>query len=320
MPGASGSGRASVRVLLAAVVVGVVLADSSIVMLALPDILREFGASVGDVAWVLISFNVVLAVAAVPAVWLVRRVGGVAAWRGGLVVFAAASLACVVAPGLWVLVGARCVQALGGAVVVAVAFDELIANLGRERAATAWIGAGIVGAAIGPAVGGALTELLSWQAIFAVQVPLVALATVARGFPRDREPAPGRPPGLILASLALVSAALTAALFLLVVMLIEGWRLPPIEAAGVVTIMPAAALATRRVARHMGGVGASAGAGAIALAGGLAALGLLPGADVTWVVAPELLIGFGLGVSLGALAGRLLSLDLAVGGGGRALQ
>lgn len=173
---------------LAAPAVGVVLADSSVVTLALPDVVREFGAAVGDVAWVLIAFNLALALAALPATRLVQRRGARGAWRAGLVVFAAASVVCALAPALWVLVAARGAQAVGGAVVVAAALELLMAGLDTRRAIAVWAGAGILGAAVGPAVGGALTELLSWQAIFAAQVPLVLLAAAGRGVtvPRRR--------------------------------------------------------------------------------------------------------------------------------------
>lgn len=295
-----------------AVAVGAVLADSSIVTLALPDVVRDFNTGVGNVAWVLISFNLVLALGALPAVALVRRYGARSAWRGGLALFAGASLVCALASGLGVLVAARCVQALAGGAVVAAGLALLSADLPPGRAVKVWGMAGIFGAAVGPALGGALTELLSWQAIFAAQVPLVLLVAAGR---RIVGAAPGlslrdAPPAWIQAALALISAALTAALFLLVVMLIEGWRLSPAEAAGVVSIMPIAAVLTAPLGRRFGTPRLRAAAGAIAVAGGLGSLGLLPGAALGWTVAPQVLIGFGLGLTLSALT------DTALGGSG----
>ncbi|MEY2516824.1 MAG: hypothetical protein QOJ89_4182, partial [bacterium] len=105
-----------------------------------------------------------------------------------------------------------------------------------------------------------------------------------------------------LVALALVSAALAAALFLLVIMLIEGWRLSPGEAALVVTAMPLAALVAGRWARARHRL-APALPGSVLLAGGLAALGLLPGTGAAWTIAPQLAIGAGLGLALGALIG-----------------
>lgn len=285
------------------------LADSSVVTLALPEVVRELDAAVADVAWVLTSFNLVLAVAALPAVALVRRGGAETAWRAGLLVFAAASLACAVAPTLEVLVAARCVQALGGAAVVAAALELLARELDARRAVALWGGAGIIGAALGPALGGALTEWLSWEAIFAAQVPLVlvAAAPLRRSAGTDRGWSVGdAPPPAVALALALISAALTAALFLLVVMLIEGWRLSPAGAAAAVSIMPVAALMAAPLGRCIDGRRLRAAVGAVGVAGGLAALGLLPGSNVAWTVAPQVLVGAGLGIALAALVEEAL--------------
>ena len=125
------------RELVWSVAVGLVLADSSIVTLALPDVLREFDTTVFGVSWVLTAFNIVLAAAILPASRLARRMAP-RAWVGGLVVFAGSSLVCAVAPSIGVLIAARCVQALGGAAVVASAIELLAGTRGSHReAATA---------------------------------------------------------------------------------------------------------------------------------------------------------------------------------------
>ena len=115
-----------------AVMVGLVLADSSIVTLALPDVLRAFDATVFGVSWVLTAFNIVLAVAILPASRLARRMAP-QVWAAGLVMFAGASLVCAVAPSIGVLIAARCVQALGGAAVVAAAIELLAGTRGSHR-------------------------------------------------------------------------------------------------------------------------------------------------------------------------------------------
>ena len=94
-------------------------------------------------------------------------------------------------------------------------------------------------------------------------------------------------------------------------MLIEGWRFSPGEAALVVTAMPLAALVAGRWARARHRL-APALPGAVLLAGGLAALGLLPGVGAAWTIAPQLAIGGGLGLALGALIG--VTVDHADGG------
>src|ERR1044072_3310527 len=98
------------RVAALAVAVGLVLADSSIVVLALPEIYRELDTSVAGVTWVLISFNLVMAVAAVPAAHLAGRIGPGRAAAIGLAFFAGASLACGLSSELSTLILARCVQ------------------------------------------------------------------------------------------------------------------------------------------------------------------------------------------------------------------
>ena len=152
-------------------------------------------------------------------------------------------------------------QALGGAAAVTAALELLPATVGSERARRPiWATAGATGAALGPAVGGVLTELVSWQSIFLLQVPVALAAAVpilavarheaATGILETELRRTGRPHLLANLALALVSAAIAAALFLLVLLLIEGWRLSPIGAALVVTVMPLAALARRPARRR----------------------------------------------------------------------
>jgi predicted MFS family arabinose efflux permease len=313
-------------VFLLALAVGLVLADSSVVTLALPDILRDLETSVGTVAWVLISFNLALALAALPGSRLTRGRAR-AAFSVALVAFALASAACAAAASMELLIAARVAQGIFGAVVVAAALELLVARVGSRHAVRLWAAAGVLGAALGPAAGGFLTEAFSWQAMFALQAPVALLALAgARAAPaasragttEPPSPAPvaaesagaarAQPPVVALLALALVSAALAAALFLLVVLLIEGWRHSPGEAALTVTVMPVAALLAGRWERaHVHGLGAAL-AGCLLIAGGLASLGLLPGAGPAWTLAPQLAIGAGLGLALAALIG------VAVGG------
>jgi MFS family permease len=291
--------------LLLALAVGLVLADSSVVTLALPAILREFDATVNAVAWVLVAFNLALALLALTGARLARGRAGVAL-AGGLVLFAAASLACAAAPSLGALVAARTAQGVVGAVVVAAALELLVARNGRRRAIALWAAAGVLGSAVGPALGGFLTEAFSWQAMFVLQAPvaLVALLGVRSPAVAGAAPAAGgdRPAIAPLVALALASAALSAALFLLVIMLIEGWRHAPGEAALTVTVMPIAAIAAGGWARGRHDLAPALG-GCVLVAGGLAALGLLPGAHAAWTIAPQVAIGLGLGLALATLIG-----------------
>ena len=230
----------------------------------------------------------------------------------------APGLACGLAESLSTLILARCVQAIGGAAAVTASLELLPATVGSERrAAVVWAGAGATGAALGPAIGGILTELVSWQSIFLLQVPValaaaVPILTVARHEASTRVIEPelrrtGRPHLWANLALAMVSAAIAAALFLLVLLLIEGWRLSPIGAAIVVTVMPLAAIVGSRLAPLVPSSRARAAAGAIFVSGGLAGLALLPKAEVALTVPPQILVGIGLSLVLSALTETALS-------------
>ncbi len=295
-----------------------VLADSSVVVLALPQIYRDLDTSVAGVTWVLVSFNLTMALAAVPAAHLARRIGPGRAAAFGLAVFAGAGIACGLSTELGTLIAARCVQALGGAVAVTAVLELLPATVGSERRAVAvWATAGAAGAALGPAVGGLLTELVSWQSIFLVQAPLAILAGVPLLAVARHEASTsivaaelrrtGRPHLLANLALALVSAAIAAALFLLVLLLIEGWRLSPIGAAIVVSATPLAALLGARLGPAVGSARARAAAGAILVSGGLGGLALLPHANVALTLPPQLLVGVGLALVLSALTETALA-------------
>ena len=286
--------------------IGLALADSSIVTLALPDVLREFVVDVTTVAWVLTSFNLVLALAALPAALIARR-RPKAAFMTGTVVFAAASLVCGLAPSFAVLVGARGVQAVGAALLVTSALGLLSETTGSvARAARVWVAAGILGAAIGPAAGGILTELAGWESIFLVQVPLalVPLAVLRGMRTRPQRTSIGWPQLTANAALLLLSGGLVAALFLLVLLLVEGWGMSPAAAGLVVTAVPLASVAAGWVAPRLESLRVQATSGIVLVSGGLACLAFLPRAGWAWTLAPQLLVGAGIGLALAALTER----------------
>src|SRR4051794_16945464 len=290
---------------LLALTVAMVLADSAVVTLALPDILVHLHTSVAQVAWVLIAFNLVLGFAAVPSAVVLARVQPQILTAAGIAVFAGASAWCAAAGSIGVLIAARCLQALGGAFALLGCLELLVAEYGERRGVATWVVSGVVGTATGPVAGGLLTQAFSWQAIFVVQVPCAALAVPAALAGR-RVPAQAadrhRPALRPNVGLALLSAALTAALFLLVLLLVEGWSRSPATAALTVSVVPVAALVATPLVRVVrAGPRAETAAGCLLVAGGLAGLALPPSADLAWTIAPQALIGFGLGLTVDSL-------------------
>jgi MFS family permease len=291
----------------------VAFADSSIVVLALPDLYGEYDTTLVGVSWVITSYNLVVALAALALVPLARRLRPRPTGIVGVALFAAGSAGCAAAWSLDALIAFRCVQGLGGALLLAASLRALGAFTGSPvRGAVVWTTAGTIGAAAGPALGGVLTQLFDWRAIFAVQVPLALVALAAmvddrvRDVPSDPKGAPRRPHALAAdASLGLVFGALVGALFLSVLLVITVWSLDPVVGAVVVSALPAATLAVRPLSRRLDPRTAALG-GAMLLAGGLVALALLPRISNVLVALALAFCGAGLGLAVPALTGVAL--------------
>jgi EmrB/QacA subfamily drug resistance transporter len=202
------------------------LLDITVVNVALPSIREDLGASFTDLQWVVDAYALTLAALVLTAGSLADRLGRRRLFAVGLGIFSAASLLCGLAPDPTFLNVARALQGVGGAVMFAVSL-ALIAQefpAGRERGtAMGLYGATIgVAVAIGPLVGGALTDGLGWQSIFFLNVPIGAAAIVITYLKlrETRDPHATRIdwPGV---------ATFSGALFLLVLALVrgndEGW-------------------------------------------------------------------------------------------------
>jgi MFS family permease len=299
---------------LLAVSVALVLADSAVVTLALPDILQNLHTTVAQVAWVLIAFNLVLGLGAVPTALTFGRARPRIVSAVGIAVFAGSSAWCALAGSIEELITARCIQALGGALVLVGCLELLVEVYGERRGLAVWVTAGVVGTATGPVAGGLLTQAFSWQAIFVVQVPVAVLAIPAALAVPAVPPPPldrHRPAVRANLTLALLSAALAAALFLLVLLLVEGWGRSPATAALTVSVVPVAALAARPLARLLRPpFEVEVAVGCFLIAGGLVGLALLPSADLVWTVAPQALVGLGLGLTVDRLTSHAMELRL----------
>jgi MFS family permease len=297
--------------LVLAAAVAVAFADSSIVVLALPDLYSRFATSIVGVSWVITSYNLVLAGCAFALVGVIRRVDVGNLTRAGLVVFCAASVGAALSWSLPALIVFRCVQGAGAAMMLAGALALLSALCGSRAGGVAmWIAAGTFGAALGPALGGILTQLFDWRAIFVFQAPvaLVALvaATESHSHPRAGAGASWRPTANV--ALGLLFGALVGALFLAVLLLVNAWGLSPIAGAAALSALPVAALAARRLTGELSAWAAAAG-GALLLAAGLGALALLPATSVPIVVAALLLCGTGMGLAVPVLTQRAVTPD-----------
>ena len=166
--------------------VAVAFADSSIVVLALPDLYTRFHTTITGVSWVLTAYNLAVAVTALALVVFVHRMRGATLFAVGLLLFAGASVACSAATSAAFLISARCVQGAGAALLLAASLPVLTALTGSTlRGATIWTLAGTFGAALGPALGGVLTQAFGWRAIFVVQAPLALLGLFAAIAVRD---------------------------------------------------------------------------------------------------------------------------------------
>ncbi len=165
------------------------LLDITVVNTALPDIQEDLDASFTDLQWVIDAYALTLAAFTLSAGSLADRLGRRRVFVAGLVIFTLASLACGLAPSATALNIARAVQGVGGAVMFAVSLALIAQEFrGREMGtATGIYGATIGGAvAIGPLVGGALTEGLGWEWIFFLNVP-IGIAAVYLSLRQVRE-------------------------------------------------------------------------------------------------------------------------------------
>lgn len=165
---------------------------TSIVNVALPKLAATFGAPFEAVQWIVIAYLLTSTAVIVAVGRLGDAVGVRRLLLGGLLLFAAASVACGLAPTLPVLITVRAVQGIGAAVLMALTVALARSVVGKERTGSAMGLLGTVsavGTALGPSLGGALVAMLGWRGVFLANVPLtlLALAITWRHLPPDRE-------------------------------------------------------------------------------------------------------------------------------------
>ena len=168
--------------------------------------LRAIGEDVGaaalsNLSWVLNAYAIVFAALLVPAGRLADRYGNKWGFMFGLAAFSLASLGCALSSDLWVIVGMRCLQAVGAAALVPTSLGLILTAIPLERrkhSIQIWAVSGSLGAAAGPALGGLLVQL-SWRSIFLLNVPIgiAAFAAAAVLAPDLRHKVEARLPDLL---------------------------------------------------------------------------------------------------------------------------
>jgi len=191
----------------------IVAMDNTIVNIALPSIRRDLHASLSGLQWTIDAYVIVIASLLLLSGSTADRLGRRRTFQVGLLLFVAGSLLCSLAPSLGWLIGARALQGVGGSMLNPVAMS-IITNVftdprERARAIGAWGAVVGISLALGPIVGGALTQSVGWRAIFWINVPigLAAVVLTALFVPESRAPRPRRidPVGQLLVIVALAS-------------------------------------------------------------------------------------------------------------------
>jgi len=186
-----------------------IVLDALIVNVALPDLQKSFGVGESGLQWVVAGYSIGMAVLMMASATIADGIGRRRTYVAGLAVFAGGSLVSGIAPALWLVTAARFVQG-GAAATVSVASLALISNAfpspgARVRAIGTWTAITSVGTALGPTLGGVLTDALGWRSVFLVNVPVavVAVALTLRWVGESRDPSPGPLDGLGQATFAL---------------------------------------------------------------------------------------------------------------------
>jgi EmrB/QacA subfamily drug resistance transporter len=169
---------------LVAVAVGLfmIMLDNTVVNVALPSIQKELGISISELEWVVNAYALTFGVLLLSGGKLADMLGRRAIFIAGLVIFTGASLWCGLAGGATSLIAARTVQGVGAALMNPATLSIITATFPPRQRGTAigiWAGVSALALAIGPIVGGLLTEKINWSWIFFINIPVGVLGVIA---------------------------------------------------------------------------------------------------------------------------------------------
>src|SRR3954452_6168483 len=157
------------------------LIDTSIVNVALNDMMGNLGATFEEIGWVITGYAVSNVIMITLSGWMSAKFGRKYYFAGSIILFTVASILCGMSTNIWELVVFRVIQGIGGGGLLSTAQAILIETFPKEELglANAIYGMGvIIGPAIGPTLGGWITDNFSWQWIFYINIPFGILATI----------------------------------------------------------------------------------------------------------------------------------------------
>lgn len=219
------------RLVLAAAILGttVVTIDSTVANVALPAIADDLGGGLAGQQWTANAYlltlsSLLLVGGSLGDIFGERRVFAI-----GVFLFGATSLACALAPTIELLVAARALQGMAGALLTPAALAVIVSTFPpdeRGKAVGAWTAWGGIGTVLGPVIGGQLVDAASWRWIFAINVPvvIVTIVLILRVVPRGRERDPNARVDVVGA--ALCALGLAGITFGLIEQPLHGWGHP----------------------------------------------------------------------------------------------
>ena len=231
MPAATFSARQRLTLLATSVGLFMIFLDATIVNVALPDIQEDFDAGEQGLQWVVAAYSLTMGMFIMSAATLADQRGRRRVYIAGMALFAGASALCGLAPTLLVLNIGRALQGVGAATVnvasLALVSAAFLDPKAKAKAIGIWTGIASVGLAIGPTVGGFLTETLGWRSIFFVNVGIAAVGILlVRAFVEEsHDPTPR---GLDLPGQVLFIVAVGALTYALIEGPHSGWLSPVI--------------------------------------------------------------------------------------------